>query len=115
MRRLMANLRRIVSYRLVVFLGSPGRAATIIQLLLRGTFMFRKLTTLLALAALLVVGSPWFAQPTQADTVPYGPYGYTPGAYDYSSSSYTPYSSSTSSYSFDSDDRLPAYGPYGYT
>jgi hypothetical protein len=37
--------------------------------------------------ALLVLGCSWFLQLAQGQTVePYGPYSYTPGAYDYSSS-----------------------------
>jgi uncharacterized protein (TIGR03000 family) len=69
--------------------------------------------TRLGLAFMLAVGCLEFVQPAQA-AEPYGPYGYTPGAYDGSSdSSYTPIRWSGGSYDTDFGD--PTYGPYGYT
>jgi uncharacterized protein (TIGR03000 family) len=79
--------------------------------------MFARLEKLLALAALVVFVCSWWAQPAQSQGIqPYGPYGYTPGAYDYSPSPPRSYSRSYGpTYSFGSSFGNPTYGRYGYT
>ena len=49
--------------------------------------MFVRLLESVVRAGLLVCAASFLAQPAHVwATEPYGPYGYTPGAYDYSSS-----------------------------
>jgi uncharacterized protein (TIGR03000 family) len=78
--------------------------------------MLKQLLKPLALTAMLVFAGSWLVQPALGQTVePYGPYGYSPGAYDYTSSprfyprTYVP------SYSYGSSFGNPTYSRYGYT
>jgi uncharacterized protein (TIGR03000 family) len=81
----------------------------------RGAIMSAQLLKPLALATVFAISCSWLVQSAQAQTVvPYGPYGYTPGAYDSSGRNYSgPSSGPGNSYSFDFG--LPSYGRYGYT
>jgi uncharacterized protein (TIGR03000 family) len=78
--------------------------------------MFARRMKPLALAALLVFGCSWLVPPAQGQTVqPYGPYGYTPGAYDYSPSPRSYNWSYGPTYSFGRSFGNPTYSRYGYT
>jgi hypothetical protein len=74
--------------------------------------MFARLLKPLSLAALVVLCGSLLAQPASAQSIPYGPYGYSPGSYDYTptptytSNTWTVYSANTS---------VVPYGSHGYS
>jgi uncharacterized protein (TIGR03000 family) len=78
--------------------------------------MSGRLLNSFALAALLVFACAWFAQADEhPTTIPYGPYGYSPGAYDYSYSTSSPSSSRSSRSQAGEYPTTIPYSRYGYT